>query len=203
MLAAVTVVAAMTPVVGVKKLFLRRLTLISSVRTYNPFVEPTNKLQPNLQVSTRIGRCYHRSVVDPRPDSFRCIGVYGQISSSGHEYDQTYDPCFDETVTEVICASNPWTRSVTRLRLTSSLVGLFSSPIHADPKAPFWAILLQTGESCVLSDGATAAVAGQRLNYICQDGSDVYAVNATTGTAEVQSPGASTIGSLRVLIVWR
>jgi hypothetical protein len=160
------------------------------VRTFDPFTI-YGKIQPDFQVKTVTGSCWERSVVDTRPDAWRC--------TSG---DQIHDPCFDNIGEFVVCAANPWANNVTRIDLTSPLNWRLMKLPESDSEAPFWALTLATGVECVLVPGTSAVIDGHRVNYSCQDGYLVSSVDASNATAQVQSPGASTFGIAGILVAW-
>lgn len=160
------------------------------VRTFDPFAEPDGNVQPYLHVKTVTGSCWERSLSDPwRDDTWRCTG--GNI---------IYDPCFTHGIIYVLCATDPWTTQVTRIYLTSPLN--YRLPQLRNSGAPFWAMTLATGVECVLLPGANGVVADQRVNYSCQDGYTATSVDASSGTAQVQGPGASTFGTVSILVAW-
>lgn len=160
------------------------------VRTFDPFAEPEGNIQPYLSVKTVKGSCWERSLSDPwRDDTWRC--------ASGSFL---YDPCFTYGIAAVLCAVDPWATQVTQMDLTSPLN--YRLPQLRNSGPPFWAMTLATGVECVLLDGASGVVADQRVNYSCQDGSTITSVDASNGTAQVQTPGASSFGTVGILVAW-
>jgi hypothetical protein len=159
------------------------------VRHYNPFV-PGGRIRPGLTVEERDGSCWNGSLKALRDDAWRCV--------SG---DYIYDPCFSYTGKDsvVACANDPWTSSVTRLRLTEPMPYDFANT--NDDKSS-WALILESGDRCVLSSGATITVAGQRADYTCDQGSVVFEFDPAAGRAQVLQPGAISLGSQRVLVAW-
>jgi hypothetical protein len=160
------------------------------VRTFDPFAATVGNIQPYLHVKTVTGSCWERSLSDPwRDDTWRCISDRF-----------IYDPCFNYSSAYVLCAADPWATQVTRMDLTSPLNYRLNELRKSGP--PFWAMTLATGVECVLLPGANGVVAGQRVNYSCQDGYTVTSVDASSGTAQVQSPDTSTFGTVGILVAW-
>jgi hypothetical protein len=160
------------------------------VRTFDAVAEPGGSIQPYLHVKTVTGSCWERSLADPwRDDTWSCIS--GRF---------IYDPCFSYSIAYVLCAPDPWATQVTRIDLTSPLNYRLGELRKSGP--PFWAMMLATGVECVILPGASGVGAGQRVNYSCQDGYTVTSVDASSGTAQVQTPGASTFGTVDILVAW-
>ena len=109
---------------------------------------------------TASGDCWTGSSLTRRTDAYRCMVV-----------NLIHDPCFaDESgsATFVLCpVSRPGSR-VLKLKLTAPLPRNVSAP---DPMrfAP-WAVRLAGGRWCVALGGATAFIAGLRINYGCDGG---------------------------------
>lgn len=112
------------------------------------------------------GECFTRSVaVVGRPDAWRC--------SIGNAIQ---DPCFQNILGDpkvLACPDGPWSANVTFLSLTR--------PLPAEPDANDaakislkdtmpWALELANGQRCTLFTGATAPIAGMRINYGCPGG---------------------------------
>jgi hypothetical protein len=70
------------------------------------------------------------------------------------------------------CAREPWSANVTLLTLTASLPQAESGKAVIQGTLP-WAIELANGRHCTLMTGATAPIAGMRINYGCPDGAIV------------------------------
>lgn len=123
-------------------------------------------------VAEEEGTCFAGSAAAAsRSDAWRC-GVGNGI----------LDPCFadpflipGETGT-LYCAADPFALDLIALTLTEPLPEEGGNdPTEApvpDGILP-WALELTTGEQCTLLTGATAPVAGQRLNYLCEGGASV------------------------------
>jgi hypothetical protein len=109
------------------------------------------------------------SAVSGRADAWRC-------SYTSAEGSFIVDPCFanpwNPTQADLVCVDAPDATHATRLVLTQPLDYMLASSedLYADP----WSIELASGERCTFVTGATAAVAGRRLNYYCSNGSDLY-----------------------------
>ncbi|MBA2519395.1 MAG: hypothetical protein H0V24_07000 [Chloroflexia bacterium] len=161
----------------------------TDVRHFLPY--GLDGLNPELTVvSEDSGVCAHESLSIPgRPDAWDCIG--GESSA-------IYDPCFadpfmipDETG-NLVCVDSPFSTEIVRFTLTEPLsiekdvddpmAAAMPGPAGADPMATNvpeadpehwelpWALELANGERCTLLTGATAAFAGDRLNYGCENG---------------------------------
>ena len=111
------------------------------------------------------GSCFARSVASAaRPDAWRCTMGNAVL-----------DPCFANVMGDgktLACARDPWSANVTLLTLTAPLPEAKpdTEPI---PNAVPWALELANGRHCTLFTGATAPVAGMRINYGCTDGAIV------------------------------
>ncbi len=132
-------------------------------------------LRPGLEVVAEAGgSCFAgSSAAATRPDAWRC-GVDNGI----------LDPCFADPFllpgeTGVLyCAEDPFSRDLIELTLTEPLPEEGGNDLDPLPNlfAPgflFWALELATGEECTLLTGATAPIAGRRLNYLCEGGASV------------------------------
>lgn len=128
-------------------------TDIVVVRPFGP-----SGLRADFTVATRTsGSCWTASLATPRPDAWRCMAG-----------NAIYDPCFagSPTKREVACLRDPFARSVTLFSLSRSLPPRSGTPsLAGDP----WGVELWNGARCVMSTGATGAVAGMRINYFCNN----------------------------------
>lgn len=137
----------------------------TQVRVFTPF--NSSGLVIGLAVTSKVsGSCFASSVATPqRPDAWRC--------NAGNAI---YDPCFQNLLgdqKELACARDPFSADVVLLTLTKALP---QNEHKAEPnylKGMPWAIELANGQKCVLFTGATAPVAGMRINYGCPDGGQV------------------------------
>lgn len=111
------------------------------------------------------GSCFVTSVAtSERPDAWRC--------SAGNAI---LDPCFQNFFgadDELVCAEAPFSTDVVRLKLTEPLPEP-SSNREPDFSGLPWALELENGAQCTLFTGATASLAGLRINYGCSDGGEV------------------------------
>jgi hypothetical protein len=112
------------------------------------------------------GECFARSVaVAGRQDAWRC-----SIGNAIH------DPCFQNIMGDakvLACPDGPWTANVTLLTLTRALpadaAANDASKTLLKDTMP-WALELANGQRCTLFTGATAPIAGMRINYGCPGG---------------------------------
>ena len=121
----------------------------------------------------------------------RCTDTYttaGDIAYRCGRGNYVYFPCWRDGPNEtefVLCAGNPWVRSVQRLRSPGLLLypGL---TFLDDPYSP-WAIQLTTGERCTLAQGAHDAIhRGNRtyvVDYFCDRKGLVLVRNLRRGRA--------------------
>lgn len=120
------------------------------------------------------GSCFAgSSAAATRGDAWRC-GVGNAIA----------DPCFADPLlapgeTGVLyCAQSPFAGDVVELTLTEPLPeagGNEPVPLQGEAQAAIlpWALELENGERCTVLTGATAPIAGLRLNYGCEGGASV------------------------------
>lgn len=166
----------------------------TDVRHFLPY--GLDGLNPELTVvSEDSGVCAYESLSVPgRPDAWDCIG--GESSAI---YDPCFTDPFmipDETG-DLACADSPFSTEIVRFTLTEPLArekeaadpmaAAMPDPAGADPMSATvpaatvpeadpehwelpWALELANGERCTLLTGATAALAGDRLNYGCENG---------------------------------
>jgi hypothetical protein len=133
----------------------------TEVKLLTPF--NAGRLGSSLSViSQGSGTCFARSAATPaRPDAWRCT-----ISNA------IQDPCFENVMGNakvLACAKAPWTADVTLLTLTAPLPENSASNTPLAESLP-WALELAGGQHCTLFTGATAPVAGMRINYGCPGG---------------------------------
>jgi hypothetical protein len=124
-----------------------------------PVFTPQGRLSPRFHVGARgHGYCWESSLASTAHNAYRCF-----------EGNLIHDPCFAPSpqAASVACFLDPWHR-VTVLRLTRRLPK--PAPPVKGPPLP-WAIVTGDGRRCVFMTGATALVAGKRVNYGCTDGS--------------------------------
>jgi len=100
---------------------------------------------------------------DSRADAYRCFLDHPEPNGGN-----IADPCF----------TNPYTFSAPLLCFASPLdlhavEVVPDSPLHANSVSPNtdpWTLLLADGQTCVFTQGATAALGTRRLNYVCPQG---------------------------------
>ncbi len=117
-------------------------------------------LRPGVEVTGRVaGTCFASSVADQsRDDAWRCM--------TGN---RILDPCFEGfqgTQVVMACPETPWTSRVTLLTPTNAPANNLANQGDIGGGLP-WALELRNGIRCVFLTGATAAVAGMRVNYGC------------------------------------
>ena len=112
------------------------------------------------------GECFARSAaVAGRPDAWRC-----SIGNAIH------DPCLQNVLGDpkvLACPDTPWSANVSLLTLTKPLPT--DSAVGDGGKTPLkdtmpWALEMANGQRCTLFTGATAPIAGMRINYGCPGG---------------------------------
>jgi hypothetical protein len=128
----------------------------TKVMSYSPFAAD-GTLRPGLRATAAFGgTCDTGSFVVA--GAFRCSA--GTVIR---------DPCYLDAAqstaqrTVVVCAADPWSSAVVRLRLTQAPKADHGAP----PGGPPWALTLASGRRCVFASGATSVVAGRRLSYVC------------------------------------
>ena len=116
------------------------------------------------QLSFTKDTCFAGSLETDRSDAWRCF-----------EGNFILDPCFVDQSKKfplLLCLEAPWATEGTLLQLTQPLPsreGDHGTPGHGLP----WALVLTTGQQCVLFSGATTVLGGLRLNYGCTPGKNV------------------------------
>lgn len=132
----------------------------TTVVKYTPWA--SGAVKHDLTVSDRArGTCWGHSLVTDRDDAWRCAeGNNGDVD----------DPCFSMGASRfvVACARSPFERSVTLLSLKKQLTENDDPTTHwLEPKGIPWGIRLTNGDECLFVWGATDAIEGERLNYVC------------------------------------
>lgn len=130
----------------------------TSVRVYAAF--GPGALRPGVEVIDRVsGECFAASVADQsRDDAWRCM--------TGN---RILDPCFagfQGAQPVMACPENPWTSRVVLLTPTKAPANNLANQADIGGGLP-WALELRSGIRCVFLTGATAVVAGMRINYGC------------------------------------
>jgi hypothetical protein len=103
------------------------------------------------------GSCFTSSLAVDGTDAWRC--------TAGNEI---LDPCFQPPRGDgpLVCLADPWSREVTRLRLTRALPK--ATPVDAGKPMP-WAVETSGDLRCTKLTGATDEIDGQRVSYGCTD----------------------------------
>ena len=108
------------------------------------------------------GKCFAESAASAaRPDAWRC--------SMGNAI---ADPCFQNVMGDpktLACPADPWSANVRMLTISEPLPASARKDLMLKNAMP-WAIELANGQRCTLFTGATAPVAGMRINYGCPGG---------------------------------
>jgi hypothetical protein len=108
------------------------------------------------------GKCFSESAASAgRPDAWRC--------SMGNAI---VDPCFQNVMGDpktLACPADPWSANVSMLTISEPLPGSARKDLMVRNAMP-WAIELANGQHCTLFTGATAPIAGMRINYGCPGG---------------------------------
>ncbi|WP_019588103.1 hypothetical protein [Deinococcus apachensis] len=139
-------------------------TQATGLHIYTPF-QPGGGLVIGVAVTGRTrGSCFATSAAAPnRPDAYRC-------TASNAILDPCFAPLNDQT--SLACSRDPW--SANAILLTRSGPLPFNARLSAaDPdyaQAMPWALELANGQRCTRMTGATAPVAGLRINYGCPGG---------------------------------
>ncbi len=133
----------------------------TEVKLITPFHQ--GNLTVGFAVTSRgSGECFASSAAVPaRSDAWRCT-----IGNAIH------DPCFQNVMGDprlLACPAAPWDANVTLLTLTSPLPTEERKDISLKDTLP-WALELTNGQRCTLLTGATAPIAGMRINYGCLGG---------------------------------
>lgn len=121
--------------------------------TYVHHVSPINKVR-KLKRGYRVtaagrGSCWTSSFL--HPELFRCfLGNYIE------------DPCWPEgRGASVLCLPRPWSRDVTRIRLTKRL------PQPSPGRGAIWGLTLLSGNRCQVPGGTHEVWRGHDVNYYC------------------------------------
>ena len=135
-------------------------------RTRIKMLTPFNSagLSIGMAVTQQVsGSCFTRSAASPtRDDAWRC--------SAGNAI---MDPCYQRIMgneKQLACPTGgPWTANIVMLSLTQALPQAEHKAVSRDSSLP-WALELANGQRCSLFTGATAPIAGMRINYGCPGG---------------------------------
>lgn len=137
----------------------------TEVRIFTPLAG--TKLAAGLTAGASVtGECFAASLASQgRPDAWRC--------SAGN---LILDPCFESQPPGgalLACASAPWSPQVRLLKRSKPVPQDQANQGELSSAHP-WALELADGAHCTYLTGATAALAGMRLNYGCPGSIDVY-----------------------------
>jgi hypothetical protein len=139
-------------------------TQFTQIKLFTPY--GVGKLSEALKASSPVqGSCFSGSVADTsREGAWRCTAGNAIL-----------DPCFQNLTSDpnlLACAREPWETQVTMLSLNHPLPETDKKTIDRDKAMP-WALELANGDRCGLFTGATAPIAGMRINYGCPGGGQV------------------------------
>jgi len=169
----------------------------TQIKLLTPF--GSKGLADGLQISEKLsGRCFAASAASPtRPDAWRC--------SAGNAI---LDPCYQRVLgdeKQLACpVEGPWSQKLVLLILTDPLPTEPRKEMPRDSALP-WAIELGNGKHCALFTGATAPVAGMRINYGCPGGFQVVGdINRSGHVWQVffQAENASALEQVDVTVAW-
>jgi hypothetical protein len=109
------------------------------------------------------GSCFTGSIASPtRPDAWRCSSGNGIL-----------DPCYQRILgdeKQLACpVGGPLPANVVMLTLSQPLPSEPRKEVSRESTLP-WALELANGQRCTMFTGATAPVAGMRINYGCPGG---------------------------------
>ncbi len=132
----------------------------TTVSIYQPW--SSNGLRHGFAVAHKAsGSCWSHSLTTDRADAWRCfIG------------NDTWDPCFEWSSHSLVaaCAETPFSRRVVLLTLKKPLPSEGNATTTMlQPKGEPWGVQLTNGDTCSFEAGATDVVAGERMNYDCQE----------------------------------
>jgi hypothetical protein len=138
-------------------------TARTQVVIFNPFV--ASGPGPGVVVTFRTtAQCHPGSEGDSsRTDAYRCF-----LDETEPNGGNIADPCFTNPFTfsaPLLCFGSPVDLHAVQVVPDSPLLGNTVRP-DTDP----WTLLLADGQTCVFTQGATAALGTRRLNYVCPQG---------------------------------
>jgi hypothetical protein len=137
----------------------------TQIKLLTPF--GPNGLSIGMAVTEKVnGACFAPSAASPtRPDAWRC--------NAGNAI---HDPCYQSILgdnKQLACpVGGPWPANVILLTLAQPLPTEPHKEESRDSALP-WALELANGQRCTFFTGATAPVAGMRINYGCPGGFQV------------------------------
>ena len=135
----------------------------TQVVIFNPFV--ASGPGPGVIVTFRTtAQCHPGSEGDSsRADAYRCF-----LDKSESNGGNIADPCFTNPFTPsapLLCFASPLDLHAVQVVPDGPLPQNTVSP-NPDP----WTLVLADGQTCVFTQGATAALGTRRLNYVCPHG---------------------------------
>ncbi len=160
------VAAALTAALALLMPAVAQPVAATQLRVFTPSV--ALRLAAGVEVVAHAeGSCFARSLASPgRPDAFRCEAEAAIL-----------DPCFLDPMGEaglLYCALEPFSLEVVELAPVDGMPEPLEVPADPDyPSARAWALVLEGGQRCTLLTGASAGIAGLRIEYGCDDGSAV------------------------------
>ena len=169
----------------------------TEIKLFTPF--GVKGLADGLQISEKVsGKCFATSAASPtRPDAWRC--------STGNAI---LDPCYQRIMgdeKQLACpVEGPWSQRVVLLTLTEALPNEPRKEMPRESALP-WAIELGNGRRCSLFTGATAPVAGMRINYGCPGGFQVVGDIDRSGhvwRVFFQAENAGSLEQVDVVVAW-
>ena len=169
----------------------------TQIKLMTPF--GANGLSIGLAVTEKLnGTCFAPSIASSsRPDAWRCSSGNGIL-----------DPCYQRILgdeKQLACpVGGPWPANVVLLTLTQPLPSEPRKEVSRDSTLP-WAIELANGQRCTLFTGATAPVAGMRINYGCPGGFQVVGdIDRSHAMWRVFSQGEKSIAleQVDVAVAW-
>jgi hypothetical protein len=119
-------------------------------------------------MACKFPKSYPENVL-PRRQRRPRVPMPGGCSAGNAILNPCYQRIFGDEKQLACPVEGPWSQKVILLTLTDSLPGEPRKQMPRDSALP-WAIELGNGKHCSLFTGATAPVAGMRINYGCPGG---------------------------------
>lgn len=199
----------------------------TNLRYFLPYTPDGVAADLNVVAETS-GACLVPSLADVgRPDAWACTDL-----DTNEIFDPCFEDPFalSDELGELMCAASPFSPDVRRFSLTQPLqrmkdlsaAGAQPAPNAPQPPLPRpapderanavidpleipWALELANGSRCGLVTGATAVLAGQRINYECDDGGLVIGEvdrSAAMWRVAYLADGTSATDQVDVLTAW-
>lgn len=170
----------------------------TEIQTYNPWTA-AGTLSSGVEVKEHLAGtgCDGASVFDGENRyAWEC-----QLPSGGAFYYPCFAPPGETNVTQVACASSPWS-GVTVIDLVQPLAQ--SSWGTPTPKPSFpWAMVLANGQDCGLIYGTGSEVDGVEFNYGCTAGYTAYpSTSMNQFTAQYVPSSSGPVISVAVTTEW-